>query len=305
MTFGATRISHRFGDVLALDEVDLDVPAGSVVALVGGDGAGKTTLLRCVAGLLRPAGGSVRRPDRREVGYMPATSGTWRHLTVDENIEFVGQSYAMTPESLDRRRTELLERAELTDAAGRLADDLSGGMRQKLGFVLAVLHRPQLLLLDEPSTGVDPVSRIELWRMIAEAASEGAAVAMATTYLDEAERASSITVLDAGHVLAVGSRDEVMSSYPGHITAPGRPIDPARAWRRGTAVREWWPDDTATGSAVPAGSLLGPEQLVLEDVVVARLLNRRAGGADPSEPARGGLDDDPGGPMAPDDRTAS
>ena len=167
MTFGVSGLDKHFGDICALRGVDLDVPAGSVVAVVGGDGAGKTTLLQCLVGRYAPSAGQVRRPPSHQIGYMPSTSGTWRELTVDENIEFVAKAFKMSKPDRDRRRAELVERAGLTDASDRLAAQLSVGSRQKLGFVLAMLHTAELLVLDEPSTGVDPVSRVELWRLIA------------------------------------------------------------------------------------------------------------------------------------------
>ncbi|MEZ5170516.1 MAG: ABC transporter ATP-binding protein [Acidimicrobiia bacterium] len=274
MSFGVRGLDMDFGDVAALRGVHLDVPRGSIVAVVGGDGAGKTTLLRCLVGRLAPTAGEVVRPERNRIGYMPSTSGTWRDLTVDENIDFAVEAYAMDTASRRRRRGELLERAALTDASHRPAGDLSGGMRQKLGFVLAVLHEPDLLVLDEPSTGVDPVSRVELWRLIADAAASGAAVAMATTYLDEAERASRIVVLDGGLVIADGTRDEVIASTPGYVTAPSVATCAARAWRRGDEVREWHSDDE-----IPAddgdGPVLTTGELEFEDVVIARLLDKQ------------------------------
>lgn len=271
MTFGVRSINIAFDGVEILHAVDLDVPSGSVVAIVGGDGAGKSTLLRCLVGKLVPSAGEVRRPDRQLIGYMPSTSGTWRQLTVAENIDFVGSAFGMSADRIERRRTELLRRAELTEAANRLAGRLSGGMRQKLGFVLAMLHEPELLVLDEPSTGVDPVSRVELWRLIAEAAAGGTAVAMATTYLDEAERATSVSVIDGGRVIAAGTRGDIMGSFPGSITAPHQAELPCRTWRRNGALREWHPDT----DPVDVGRRLLPGELEFEDVVIARLLADR------------------------------
>jgi ABC-2 type transport system ATP-binding protein len=137
------------------------------------------------------------------------------------------------------------------------------------------MHDPELLVLDEPSTGVDPVSRIELWRLIAEAAAAGAAVVMATTYLDEAERANSVSVLDRGRIIASGSRDEVMGSFPGVITAPAEPHVVEHSWRRGRSIREWHPP----GSVDDATSTLAIADLDFEDVVIARLLNDRLAGS--------------------------
>ncbi len=275
MTFGVSGLDKHFGDICALRGVDLDVPAGSVVAVVGGDGAGKTTLLQCLVGRYAPSAGQVRRPPSHQIGYMPSTSGTWRELTVDENIEFVAKAFKMSKPDRDRRRAELVERAGLTDASDRLAAQLSGGMRQKLGFVLAMLHAPELLVLDEPSTGVDPVSRVELWRLIAQAAAAGTAVAMATTYLDEAERATAVTVLDRGRAIATGTSDDLLSSMPGCITAPERPSVAAHSWRRGRSIREWHAATDPASVAADDGGRLSASELTFEDVVIARLLDER------------------------------
>jgi ABC-2 type transport system ATP-binding protein len=138
-------------------------------------------------------------------------------------------------------------------------------MRRKLGFVLAMLHRPRLLVLDEPSTGVDPVSRVDLWRMTSQAAAAGTAVVMSTTYLDEAERASSILVLDRGRPLLAGTAEQVMSSLPGQLVATTTPTRPELAWRRGGVFHEWWPDGGAPGGA----RMIAAD---LEDVVIASTL---------------------------------
>ena len=273
MNFGVRSVSVAFDGVEVVHAVDLDVPPGSIVAIVGGDGAGKTTLLRCLVGKLVPSSGEVHRPDRQLLGYMPSTSGTWRQLTVAENIEFVGRAFGMSASRIDRRGTELLHRAKLSDTADWLAGQLSGGMRQKLGFVLAMMHEPELLVLDEPSTGVDPVSRVELWRLIAEVAADGTAVAMATTYLDEAERATSVSVLDRGRTISAGTSDDIMRSFPGFITAPQHAEVPARTWRRNGELREWHPNTDHRD----VGRQVSPDELEFEDVVIARLLaDRRA-----------------------------
>lgn len=266
--WGAFGVSVRFGEVLALDDVTLVLPRGQVVAVVGGDGAGKSTLLRSLTGRVPLAAGRVSAPALRDVGYMPTTAGTWADLTVDEHVEFVGAAYGLRGTDLAARRERLLATTGLGRAHDRTAAALSGGMRQKLAFALAVLHAPRLVVLDEPSTGVDPVSRVELWRMIAHAAAAGAAVVLATTYLDEAERASSVLVLDAGRALLSGPPDEVVSSAPGSVRRPDHPGDPRRTWRRGRELREWFPDSTA---ATGQGVLLD-----LEDAVVAASLAEEA-----------------------------
>ncbi|MCB0971815.1 MAG: ABC transporter ATP-binding protein [Acidimicrobiales bacterium] len=270
MSFGASGLCLSFGGRQALRDVDLAIPTGQVTAIVGGDGAGKSSLLHCLAGTVAPDAGSIVRPDKRHLGSMPAQSGTWGDLTVDENLSFAASAHGIASATFAERRDDLLERATLTGARDRLARDLSGGMRRKLGFIVAVLHRPELLLLDEPSTGVDPVSRVELWRLIAEAAASGTAVAMATTYLDEAERASSVLVLDEGTVLADGPADAVVASVPGRIVATAAPTAEARAWRRGRAFHEWQPSEGASGPDDAA-----PVDADLEDAVIALMLARR------------------------------
>ncbi len=199
-TWGARDLSVRFGSVEALDGVDVEVEAGAITCVIGGDGAGKTTLLRTLAGAVRPSSGTVRRPERSRIGYVAGASGVYGDLSVAENIAFVGEAYGIRGEVLSQRTKALLAQTGLEHTQARLADHLSGGMRQKLAFALAMLHEPDLLILDEPTTGVDPISRVELWRMITGAAAAGAGVLVTTTHLDEAERASRVVVLKAGRV---------------------------------------------------------------------------------------------------------
>ena len=168
MTWGVAGLAVWFGARPALEGVTLEVPSGRVTAVVGGDGAGKTTLLRVMAGLVAPTQGTRRLPERARRGYLPARAGGFRDLTVAENLEFVA-SVARLPAPAARTE-ELLERTGLAPFRKRLARDLSGGMRQKLGVIMAMLPTPALLVLDEPTTGVDPVSRSDLWRLIALAA---------------------------------------------------------------------------------------------------------------------------------------
>ena len=269
--FGASGVSVRYDDVLALDDVTLAVPAGAGTAVVGGDGAGKSTLLRALAGVVPLTRGSVRAPGRRATGFMPTGGGTWAELTVDEHVDFVAAAHGLRGTDLERRRERLLQATGLHAARHRLASALSGGMRQKLTFGLATLHDPALLVLDEPSTGVDPVSRVDLWRLVAQAASDGAAVVLATTYLDEAERASSVLVLHEGRELLQGPPDEVVRRSPGHVRRATGAHDPRWTWRRGRELRAWFPAD-----ATPTGD---PVHVDLEDAVVAAALAREAADA--------------------------
>ena len=270
MTFGVRRARVRLGSTLALDDVTLEVEPGSVVAVVGGDGAGKTTLLRSLVGEVVLDEGTVTAPAPERLGYLPATTGSWPALTVRQNVDFVGGIYGLSGARLDARRAELLERAGLTAAQDRTSAQLSGGMRRKLGFCLAMVHEPELLVLDEPSTGVDPVSRVDLWRLVSEAAAAGAAVVMSTTYLDEAERAERLLALDAGQVLAQGTLDDVLAAVPGRITVSPVRHGHGRSWRRGLLHHEQWPD----GVDIPADAqVVVPD---LEDAVVALSLARRS-----------------------------
>jgi ABC-2 type transport system ATP-binding protein len=244
--FGADDVSVRYGHRLALDGVTVRVAAGGLTAVVGGDGAGKTTLLRCVAGVLAPGAGAVLRPEARRLGYLSPGGGVYEDLSVDENLRFRSASYGVGSTAAARVRVgEYLARTGLAGVRDRLAGQLSGGMRRKLGVIAAMVHDPALLVLDEPTTGVDPVSRADLWWLIAHAAAGGAAVLLSTTYLDEAQRASRVVVLDAGRELAAGTPAEIVAAVPGTIRAlPGRPgteEERRHAWRRAGAWRLWEP----------------------------------------------------------------
>ena len=268
MTYAVRSAVVRFGDTLALEDVTLLVEPGSVVAVVGGDGAGKTTLLRSLVGEVPLERGQVDAPSPMAIGYLPATSGSWPALTVAQNMDFVGGIYGLSGDALASRREELLDRAALQASAGRLAAQLSGGMRRKLGFCMAMLHNPALLVLDEPSTGIDPVSRVDLWRLVSEAAAAGAAVVMSTTYLDEAERAAGLLVLDGGRTLAGGTLQDVLDSFDGAIAHTATPDRRAWAWRRGRDYHEYWP---ATAKMPLDAVAVIPD---LEDVVIALSLLR-------------------------------
>jgi ABC-2 type transport system ATP-binding protein len=247
-----------------------------VTGVVGGDGAGKTTLLRCLAGALRPVAGEVRRPDSRRIGYLSSTSGTYPDLTVEENLAFAAAAYGVPAAEARERVAEHLERTGLAPARDRLAGRLSGGMRQKLGVIRALVHRPDLLVLDEPTTGVDPVSRADLWWLFARAAAEGAAVVLATAYLDEAERASWLLALDEGRTLARGTPEQIAAGVRGTIqTSAHRPRGDAsrRAWRRGATWRVWTPD----GGDVAGTGTVRPD---LHDAVTIAALERELAGAE-------------------------
>lgn len=265
--FGFTDVTVRHGAVAALDGVSFDVGPGQVVVVVGGDGAGKTTLCRVLAGLTRISSGHVRVPPRRDIGDLPATSGVWPDLTVEENLGFVANAYRLTKTEYRDRREVLLTTTDLIGATDRLGAQLSGGMRQKLGVAMALLPQPRLLVLDEPTTGIDPVSRFDLWRLVARSAADGTAVVMTTTYLDEAERASAVLALDAGDVLAWGDLDDVRRSSPGTVFTSDTRLDLPNRWRRGAAWRYWSPNEETLPGAQP----IEPD---LSDVLIAAALAR-------------------------------
>jgi ABC-2 type transport system ATP-binding protein len=294
--WGARQVSVLYGKALALDRVSLLVPAGQVTAIVGGDGAGKSTLLRCLGGALAPSSGQVRTPGATRIGYLPTGSGTYPDLTVAENLAFRAAAYGLPPTVARERAAELMTQAGLAVARDRLAGQLSGGMRQKLGVIAALLHQPDLLILDEPTTGVDPVSRSGLWRLIGGAVAAGAAVVLATTYLDDAQRASAVLVLDGGRRLAAGTPDEIVAALPGTIVAvTGRPTgaEEPRSWRRGGGWRVWIPP----GSPPQAGDPVSPD---LQDAVTVAALAREAG-LGPAGPVAAG----PGEPRAGESEPAS
>lgn len=257
--WGTESVTVRYGSRVALEQVSFRAAGGQVSVVVGGDGSGRTTLLRCLAGAVASASGQVRRPPAAQLGYLPATSGIYPDLSVAENLAFRAAAYGIPAARMRERAALLLERAGLAAVSGRLAGQLSGGMRQKLGVIAAMVHQPALLVLDEPTTGVDPVSRADLWWLIARAAAEGAAVVLATSYLDEAERAASVLALDAGRVLARGTPEQIVASMPGRLwVSDQRPPGEAarRAWRRERRWRVWEPDGpgSAAGDSRPAAA---------------------------------------------------
>lgn len=226
-----------YGGAPAVRALDLTVAPGELVALVGGDGAGRTTVLRAVTGRLAPSAGRATLPSSGDVGVVPESGASWPDLTVAENLDFARAAHGVA----SGRAVELGERMGLAEASGRLAGRLSGGMRQKLALAMALQHRPALLALDEPTTGVDPVSRAEIWRLLSEEVADGRAVLLATTYLDEAARATRVVLLDRGRVLARGAPEEVAAATPGQVVAAAERRG-EHAWRRGRSWRTWLPE---------------------------------------------------------------
>ena len=245
----AVGLRRSFGDVVAVDGVDLSVPRGSVLGLLGPDGAGKSTLIRMLATVLRPDAGdarvqgySVTRQANRvtpRIGYMSQKFALYPDLSVAENIEFFARLRGVAKAERRARSLELLTGMGLADFLGRQAGRLSGGMKQKLFLATTLMHRPDVLLLDEPTTGVDPVSRREFWRILAGLHREGRTVLVATPYMDEAERCTHIAFLDAGHITRSGTPAEIKAQVPGTLfevrTADSRAATPVLAGVPGVA----------------------------------------------------------------------
>jgi ABC-2 type transport system ATP-binding protein len=205
-------LTRRFGATTALAGVTLEVPRGEMFALIGPDGAGKTTFFRLVAGVLAPTSGTVARATGT-FGLVPQRFGLYQDLSIDENMRLRLELYSVPAAEGQRRATRLLDMVGLSPFRARLAGALSGGMKQKLALAAALVTEPDLLLLDEPTTGVDPLSRREFWKMLHELNHRGLTIVVSTPYMDEAEYASRIGFLDGGRLVDVGTRPELLSRF--------------------------------------------------------------------------------------------
>jgi ABC-2 type transport system ATP-binding protein len=210
----ARSLTRKFDGTVALKAIDLTIDTGEMFALIGPDGAGKTTFFRLVTGLLKPSSGELRIEGHRNFGFVPQRFALYPDLTIDENLVLRARLYGVEPGHAKRRSQQLLGRVGLGQFGARLAGNLSGGMKQKLALVAALLTAPDLLLLDEPTTGVDPMSRREFWAMLHQLHHEGLTIVVSTPYMDEAEYATRLGFLHEGRLLDVGTRQEVVSRYP-------------------------------------------------------------------------------------------
>ncbi len=218
------RVSKRYGAVEALLDVSFTVARGEMFGLIGPDGAGKTTTIRLLCGLLHQDAGTIRvlgRDPHRDhralttsVGYLSQRFSLYGDLSIDENIAFFAAIHGMRDYAA--RRDELLAITQLTPFRSRLADRLSGGMKQKLALACTLIHQPSLIVLDEPTTGVDPVSRREFWKLLSRFLDAGITILMSTPYLDEAERCHRIAMLHEGRVLALDAPGTLRQSLAGH-----------------------------------------------------------------------------------------
>jgi ABC-2 type transport system ATP-binding protein len=238
----ACGLSRHFGSAIAVRSLHLKVHPGEMFGIIGPDGAGKSTAIRLLCGLLKPSGGHARilgmdlaRDAHRikaRIGYLSQAFTLYGDLSVDENIEFFADLHGIP--DFEAQRARLLDMTRLAPFRHRLADALSGGMKKKLALACTLIHAPDVLFLDEPSTGVDPVSRSEFWNLLGEVISRGVTVLMTTPYLDEAERCHRIGLMHAGEIAVTGTPAEVKARMPGQVyrfTSP-RPALAYRALRR-------------------------------------------------------------------------
>src|ERR671917_60926 len=235
----AEGLSQTFGDVVALDGLDLEVEAGTVFGLLGPNGAGKTTLVRILATLLRPTAGRARvlgrdvvaepLAVRRRIGLAGQVAAVDAELTGRENVEMIARLYRLPGAEARRRASEVLERFELVEAADRRVSTYSGGMRRRLDLAAGLIGRPPVVLLDEPTAGLDPRSRQELWRIVDELHRDGTTVLLTTQYLEEADRlAQQIALVDHGQIVAHGTPAQLKATVGGNVLSV-RVADPADA----------------------------------------------------------------------------
>jgi len=267
-------LTKRFGAAIAVDNLSIDCAPGEVFGFVGPDGAGKTTIMRLIAAVMAPDEGSiliegvdaVAEPERvrSHVSYMPQRFGLYEDLTVDENVEFFAELFGMSRKDREERAARLLAASGMTPFRRRRAGQLSGGMKQKLGLTCSLIHTPRLLLLDEPTAGVDPVSRRDFWRILYGLRGEGVAIVVATSYLDEAERCTRLGLLREGRMLYCDTPAALKTLMPGEILAIASPAP--RAVRGLVAERE----------GVKSAILMGDSVHVVVDDAARRVGELRA-----------------------------
>jgi ABC-2 type transport system ATP-binding protein len=215
--------SMHFQDVKAVQDVSFHVPAGNIFGLVGSDGAGKSTLLRMIATMIKPTSGEIhinglnviseRRKIKNIIGYMPQRFGLYQDLTVDENINFFMDIFSIPRSERKSRREKYLGFSNLLPFVDRLAGNLSGGMKQKLGLACVLVHEPRLLILDEPTNGVDPVSRHEFWEILDNMKREGMTILVSTAYLDEGERCDELVLMHNSVMLDTATPAVIRGNY--------------------------------------------------------------------------------------------
>jgi ABC-type multidrug transport system ATPase subunit len=225
----ADRLTKRYGERAVVHEVSLSVEPGTIFGFLGPNGSGKSTTIKMLCGLVRPSAGTgtvagfdIEREDdgvRRSIGYVSQSFSLYEELTVQQNLEFYGRAYGLEPERRTQRKRAVIDLTGLSRYADTLARNLSGGWKQRLALASALLHEPRVLFLDEPTAGIDPVARRELWDLLFKLASGGATLFVTTHYMDEAERCTRLGYIFEGDLIALGTLDE-LRALPG-VTPPG------------------------------------------------------------------------------------
>jgi len=217
-------VCKQFGAATVVDDISLSVKPGEIFGFVGPDGAGKTTTMRMIIGILEPSAGEVTvltktklEEIKPHIGYVPQKFSLYSDLTVMENIRLVGSLYGASNEIIKQQAKEILTFTKLWPFQDRLADKLSGGMKQKLSLAAGLMHKPKLFFLDEPTTGVDPVSRREFWQMLYRLNKEGMTIVVSTPYMDEAELCTRIAFFNAGKIVACDTPEQLRNDYPYRI----------------------------------------------------------------------------------------
>jgi ABC-2 type transport system ATP-binding protein len=235
-------LTRRFGAFVAVSDLTFDVRQGEIFGFLGSNGAGKSTTIRMLCGLLRPTAGTARvggidvgrDPEavKQRIGYMSQRFSLYEKLTVDQNINFFGGIYGLSDERLAARRAFVLDMAGLGGRESTLTHDLSAGWRQRLSLGCAILHEPPIVFLDEPTSGVDPLSRRRFWRLIKELARGGTTVLVTTHYLDEAEHCDRIAIIHAGRLAALGTPAELKDTFADRLILEIRASNPVEAMHR-------------------------------------------------------------------------
>lgn len=296
------RLTRKYGSTTAVDALTLEIRRGEMFGLIGPDGAGKTTSIRLLCGLLHADAGAIRvlglDPARQhrdltaKIGYLSQRFSLYGDLSIDENIAFFAEIHGV--HDYAPRRDRLLDMTQLTKFRSRLADQLSGGMKQKLALACTLVHEPDVIVLDEPTTGVDPVSRREFWKLLSQFLATGITIIMSTPYLDEAERCARVALLDRGRLLALDTPGALRGSLPGRLfelvadeVRTAQHLLQAHGFRGevfGDRVHVWTSAHTgndapaldATVAALLPGARLRPITPSLEDVYIARLSETRS-----------------------------
>ncbi len=267
-------LTRRFGAFVAVDHLTFDVRQGEIFGFLGSNGAGKSTTIRMLCGLLKPTSGTAsvggvdvsRDPEgvKRGIGYMSQRFSLYERLTVDENIRFFAGIYGLDRARLERRRRFVLEMAGLEGRERTRASDLAGGWRQRLALGCAILHEPKIVFLDEPTGGVDPLSRRRFWNLIDQLSASGVTVLVTTHYLDEAEHCHRIAIIHAGRLAALGSTDELKQLFAGRSILEIQASNPVEAMRlldRMPEVEKTSVFGTGVHAVLRAGSTISADAL--------------------------------------------